>query len=392
MKNYSRYSLIISVFCTLLPILLQAQVSQSWISRYDGPGNNVDEARALAVDVHGNVYVTGFSRSSGSFYSEDYATIKYDSTGNQAWLARYNGPGYSSDQANAIAVDTFGNVYVTGVCNDSNTGADFATIKYNSSGNQEWLTPFNGSGVNAPDIAYAIALDNDGNVYVTGYSWAVSTGYENYATVKYNASGIEQWVAYYNGPGNYSDHAYAIAVDNSANVYVTGRSIISGSWNYDYATVKYNASGTEQWVARYNGTQNEVDEAKKIAVDNSGNVYVTGFSVGSGTGRDYVTIKYDSSGTEEWVMRYTEPGNYRDEAYAIALDNSGNVYVTGVSYGVGITGSPDYVTIKYNASGTQQWLARYNGTGNTWDEARAITLDAAGNVYVTGICGSGTNG
>ena len=76
-----------------------------------------------------------------------------------------------------------------------------------------------------------------------------------------------------------------------------------------------------------------------------GNVYVTGGSVGSGTATDYATIKYDPSGNEIWVKRYDGPKKWYDEAYAIAVDGSGNVYVTGESYGVGTDG--DYATIKY---------------------------------------------
>ncbi len=103
------------------------------------------------------------------------------------------------------------------------------------------------------------------------------------------------WVARYNGPGNDEDWAYAIALDNSGNIYVTG-----ASWglttDYDYATVKYDSSGVEQWVVRYNGLGNVWDYASAIALDNSGNVYVTGRSWGSGTNADYGTVKYDSSG------------------------------------------------------------------------------------------------
>jgi len=106
------------------------------------------------------------------------------------------------------------------------------------------------------------------------------------------------WVARYNGPGDSGDYAYAIAIDNSGNIYVTGYSYGSGTYD-DYATVKYDSSGVEQWVARYNGPGNYEDWAFAIALDNSGNVYVTGWSMGSGTEYDYATIKYSSTGIRE---------------------------------------------------------------------------------------------
>ena len=112
----------------------------------------------------------------------------------------------------------------------------------------------------------------------------------------------------------------------------------------------------QQWVARYTGNGNA---AKAIALDSSGNVYVTGFSYGSGTGDDYATIKYNTSGDTMWIRRYNGLGNGDDAARAIALDVSGNVYVTGLSRGSG-TGY-DYATIKYNSSGDTVWVRRYNG-------------------------------
>jgi hypothetical protein len=133
-------------------------------------------------------------------------------------------------------------------------------------------------------------------------------------------------------------------VDGSGNVYVTGPSSGSGT-AYDYATIKYISSGVQQWVARYNGPGNDWDEAYSLAVDGSGNVYVTGESFGSGTWQDFATIKYNSSGVQQWVQRYNGPGNGSDGATSLAVDGSGNVYVTG-----GIVASPDdnYATIKYS--------------------------------------------
>src|SRR4029434_9895328 len=95
-----------------------------------------------------------------------------------------------------------------------------------------------------------------------------------------------------------------------------------------YATVKYDSFGQEQWVARYNGPGNSDDSANSIAIDSAGNVYVTGTSFGSGIDYDYATVKYDSFGQEQWVARYNGPGNSDDSANSIAIDSAGNVYVT----------------------------------------------------------------
>jgi len=364
--------------------------NQVWVTRYNGPGNSDDGAGALALDPSGNVYVTGYSYGSATSY--DYATIKYDSEGNQLWVARYNGPANGGDRAHALALDPSGNVYVTGYSYGSGTDWDYGTIKYDSEGNQLWVARYNGSA-NAGDEAYALTLDPcpgraGANVYVTGYSHYSGTS-SDYATIKYDPEGNELWVARYNGPGNGHDGAYAQALDASGNVYVTGYSYGSGT-DYDYATIKYDTDGNKLWLARYNGPGSGDDRAQALALDASGNVYVTGLSYGSGTSSDYATIRYDPEGNKLWVARYKGPGNGHDAAYALALDPSGDVYVTGGSQGSGT--DYDYATIKYDAEGNRVRVARYNGPGDSEDRAYALALDPSGNVYVTGYSyGSGTD-
>jgi uncharacterized delta-60 repeat protein len=362
--------------------------NELWTARYDGPVNVTDRAYALAVDSSANVYVTGQSTGLGT--SGDYATIKYDTNGNQIWTARYDGPVNDDDAALALAVDSSGNVYVTGVSfGGIGTGLDYATVKYDSSGNELWDARYNGGSGNYYDRPEAIAVDSSGNVYVTGQSTGLGT-FGDYATIKYDTNGNQIWVARYNGLENGSDKAFALAVDSSGNVYVTGYSPGSGT-DKDYATIKYDSSGNELWVKRYNGPGDGLDEARSLAVDSFGNVYVTGVSTGSGTYGDYATIKYETNGNELWVARYDGPEfGGGDGAYSLAVDSSGNVYVTGISQGSGSQG--DYDTIKYDSSGNQIWVMRYNGPGNDLDKAFALAVDSSGNVYVTGYSpGSGTD-
>jgi hypothetical protein len=352
-------------------IMYNSAGAEQWVARYNGPANGWDRAAAIARDSSGNVYVTGQSLGVGTDF--DYATVKYDSAGKKQWVRRYNGPGNGEDNANAIAVDGSGNVYVTGQSTGLGTGFDYATVKYDSAGKKQWV-----ARLPLSSTANAIAVDGSGNVYVTGRGFCCPGTLPDYTTVKYDSAGQQQWVAYYNGPGNGQDEAYAIAVDSSDNVYVTGKSPGLSGFS-DYATVKYDSAGQEQWVARYSNGPT----AHAIAVDGSGNVYVTGESVESLVGNavvDYATIKYDSAGQEQWVARYSGPSVF-NRAEAIALDGSGNVYVTGTSLA---TRSYDYATVKYDSAGQEQWAARYNGPGRGDDEAQGIVVDGSGNVYVTG--------
>jgi len=357
----------------------------AWVRRYDGPGNYFDEASAIAVDGHSNIYVTGSSYDNGA--GNDYATIKYYSNGDTAWVRRYNGPGNDNDRGNAIAVDDSGNVYVTGY-----SSGEYATIKYYSDGDTAWVRRYNGPG-NNDDRANAIAVGDSGNIYVTGYSFGSGTG-EDYATIKYYSNGDTAWVRRYNGPENHDDMAFAMTLDGFGNVYVTGYSAQDSVWpkNCDYATIKYYSNGDTAWVRRYNGPGDADDEAAAIVADSYGNVCVTGYSaqhIEWPNNEDYATIKYHPNGDTAWVRRYNGPGNATDVATAIAVDGSGNVYIAGGSTGDGT--SKDYATIKYSLNGDIAWVARYNGPGNGEDAVYwAMALDGSANVYVTGYSdGSG---
>jgi uncharacterized delta-60 repeat protein len=353
--------------------------AQQWVATYNGPGNGYDEARSIAVDASGNVYVTGWSAGVGNNY--DYATVMYDAAGAQQWASRYNGPANGFDEAYAVAVDASGNVYVTGGSDGSGTGSDFATIQYNSAGVQQWASRYTNTGANI-DAGFAITLDASGNIYVTGYSFGTGAD-QDYATVKYNSAGAQQWVSRYNGTASNFDAATSLAVDGAGNVYVTGYSRGTAVTDFDYATVKYNSAGAQQWVMRYNGTAiNEEDRANAIALDALGNVYVTGRSVGAATAQDIVTIKYNNAGSQQWAVRYSGAGSNYDEGNALAIDASGFIYVTGYSYTSSTNN--DYTTIKYDASGNQQWLTKYNGPASQNDQAAAIAVDGSGNIYITG--------
>jgi len=386
----------VSLLC-LIPGFLRAQVDTAWVRQYKGPLNSDNQAKAIAVDGSGNVYVTGQVRVAAAD-GFNYATIKYNSRGVKQWSAQYNGSENVHYAAYSIAVDGSGNVYVCG---------QGPTIKYNSAGQQQWVTPdsvystalfvdvsgnvyatapgytikYNTAGKQQWRVPYggAIAVDNSGNVYVTGSSIVSGTGI--YATIKYNSAGEQQWLA--TQAGNI-DRPGVIAVDGKGNVYVAG-------YGSGFVTTKYNSAGQEQWVSRYSAG-NGFDMLTAFTVDNSGNVYVTGTSRGSGTDWDYATIKYNPAGQQQWVARYDCSGG-QDMATALAVDGSGNVYVTGkIELGPGPGPGPGpgthYATIKYNSSGAQKWIARYNGPGSGGDTPTAIAVDGSGNVYVTGGIGT----
>ena len=173
------------------------------------------------------------------------------------------------------------------------------------------------------------------------------------------------WTNIYDGGGSV-DGANSLKLDDSGNVYVNGSSDANGS-GYDYLTIKYSSAGLALWTNRFNGTGNGEDDSFSMVVDGSGNVYVTGRSTGSGGNLDFATIKYSSAGAPVWTNRFNGASNGSDEAYSLAVDGSGNVYVTGNSHGgssYSDGGSDDdYATIKYSSAGVALWTNVFNGNG-----------------------------
>lgn len=356
---------------------------QQWVAIYNGPGNDHDEATSIAVDASGNVYITGESYGSGTAF--DYCTIKYNTDGVQQWVQRYNGPDNSDDIARQIVVDAAGNVFITGT-----SGPDMATIKYNSAGVQQWVKRWNTAPIGTAAAANGITLDASGSVCITGWKDALTPALgRGLITIKYSSAGDTVWTNKF--IANTSSTGNVIVSDNSGNFYVTGKSQVASA--VDYITLKYNSAGVIQWTTLYNSTSGQ-SMANSIAVGKTGNVYVTGYSPNSGTFgyKDYCTIKYSPAGAEQWVQRFNNSNQNSTNhiAYSIAVDTLENVYVTGDSP-LGGEGS-DFVTVKYNTAGAQQWMARYNGPSNNTDIGNFVKVDAAGNIYVAGFSyGSGTN-
>lgn len=367
---------------------VKAAVIEAWLQRYNGPANTNDVARAVVIDGNGNVVVTGYSQNGAPNFDLDYYTAKYAATnGALLWEKRYNGPANDRDYALAVAVDGSDNVFVTGSSEE-----DYYTAKYaGSDGALLWDKRYNGPARNL-DRAHALAVDQSGDVIVTGGSWGIGSN-DDYYTAKYaGVDGTLLWEKRYNGSASSSDLALAVATDTSGNIVVTGYSEGSGT-AADYYTVKYAAvDGALLWEKRYNGPASAEDFAHAVAIDGSGNVIVTGNSVASPGHADYYTAKYAAAdGALVWEKRYNGPAGSYDQADAVTVDRSGNVIVTGGSYGTGL--NFDYYTAKYAAAdGMLLWDKRYNGVGNTDDYASTVALDVADNVVVTGFSGDIASG
>ncbi|MBW1812690.1 MAG: SBBP repeat-containing protein [Deltaproteobacteria bacterium] len=342
------------------------------------------------------------------------------------WNTFMGGSG-SSDSGRAIAVDGSGYVYVAGysaatwgnpVIDHTGGGGNFDAFaaKLNNSGETVWNT-FMGS--ESDDRGNAIAVDGSGNVYVAGTSsgpWAgpwggqvnaFSGSYAAFAT-KLNSSGVGQWNTFM---GLTSENfGNAIAVDGTGNVYVAGYSY--ATWGnpvnaftglHDAFAAKLTNSGETVWNT-FMGSSS-VDHGTAIALDDTGNVYVAGYSsttwgnpvnahAGMVSNEDAFVAKLSNNGETEWN---TFMGSTSDDfGSGIAVDGSGNVYVAGysnASWGnpvndhTGGSGNPDAFVAKLNSSGETEWNT-FMGSPS-YDYGNGIAVDGSGNIYVAGSSESG---
>jgi hypothetical protein len=352
-----------------------------WMRKFSGPIYSDDVVEDMAVDAGGNVYVT--ATAGRVINNSDFCTIKYKPNGDTAWVRWYSGPTNGWDWPHSLEIDASRNVYVSGWSYDANK-EDYLTIKYDSLGNTLWTSRYNYG--TERDQMTAMTIDAGRNVYVTGYCWR--SGSWDWVTVKYNPSGDTLWTARYDGPAHSTDIANDIAVDASGGVYVAGSAFTGGAVNTSYAVVKYNSSGVQQWVNLYTGPPGAT-AARKIMVDHAGYPVATGIRWGlsiseGGTGEDYCTIKYNpTTGDTLWTAIYNGPGNDRDSVMDMTIDIDNNIYITGRSFASN-SDYDDYGTVKYSAEGETLWVLRENPSSGSIDLARSIALDATGGVYVTG--------
>ena len=353
----------------------------AWISIYNDPINGDDEADAMARDSYGNIYVTGNCSDSGASYGWDITTVKYNSDGVQQWLVSFDGPGHGDDVPYDIAVDQHCNVYIAGYGQQNGAGGtNFLTMKIDSAGTIAWSRLLANS-TNSLDAAFSVAVDADGNVFSTGATFVLSSGGFDLTTVKYNTDGVQQWIQRYNSPFSDEDTGDNLLLDANDNIYITG---VSAQFpgNYDVITMKYNSSGVMQWVERYNGHADSNDGGIRLALDENLNVIVTGYQTGEGTLFDMLTIKYDNNGNQLWTAVYNGPMNSEDASNRVVVDPAGNIYITG--FVTGTNNTSDYATLKYTPGGALIWASFYYGPANGFEQAYGIALDNSDGVYITG--------
>lgn len=354
-------------------------------------------ASEIFIDESDNIYVTGYEQSfAGADYGlggkKDILILKFDSGGNYLWNTTWGNDTVAmmsgNDYANGIVGDSLGNIYVTGV-EDSFVGADYGPgnwddiilLKINSFGNQLWNVSL---GNISNDAGNDVVVDSENNIYVVGTYF---TGSTRNTVFKFNSNGV-QLLNFTWGNTN-TKYSRASVLDNSNNLYVTGYVTKYGGDN-DIFLEKFNSSGSHLWNSTWGGSL--YDWGNDVTVDNFGNVYVVGqeqsFSgadYGVGGQDDLVVLKFDSDGSLIWNVTFG--GAAQDVGTGVVVDNSGNIYVTGfensfsgADYGPG--GSYDKLLVKFDSDGNQLWNKTWGGAGA--DYGRDIAINSSGHVITIG--------
>lgn len=319
---------------------------------------NSDEGTAVAIDASGYVYVVGSTNAPGPTY---LLLAKYDSAGTLQWQKRIGGPS-NGTQGRGVTVDSSGNVYACGISYDASYNTILYVFKYDASGNLTWQRQLpNASGSNS---ASGICVDGSGNVYVCGDTYGALP---TILLVKYNSSGTLQW-QYSIAPSNKITYGRGVAVDSSGNIYITGFSeVTSGTYSYQFITMKLNSTGAIQWQRTLNSSTNN-EQSNSVAVDSSGNTYIAGYSDFGGINKAYV-VKYDSSGAIQWQRKITAAVA---SAWGVAVDSSGNPYIIG---NTSVTSSTSFLIAKVPSDGTK--TGSYTVGGYTFTYDASTFTDAA---------------
>ncbi len=357
-------------------------LSEDWDITYEsGLLASTDIATDVAVDDLGNIYVTGYSHNLP--HGSDYYTIKYNAQGEKVWGQHSDGGVYNDDYARHVAVDSSGNIYVTGESVGPRGYFTILMIKFNADGEEQWRVrhqPEDG-GFQAAYVT-DMALSDLGGIYLTGYYHKIIDGniFTDFLIVKYAEDGRQVWMDQYNAgfSNNSNNTATSLDISSTGDVYAAG---ILGHWTSEpqVVTLKYTRDGLKKWIRKTPIERADLEDYALLKASPVAGIYVTCSRFGN---PNFSVIKYDEDGQERWQASYVIPDDNFWQPQTMTVDDSDNVYVSGWA---DANSGRHCLTIKYNPAGEQQWQVRYGAPEVEWNFATtAMQTDRLGNLYVGG--------
>ena len=351
-----------------------------WAKTFNGAANLNDQGAAIAVDSSGNVVITGYTTKTAT--DADVYVAKYASAdGTLLWQKTYAGAGNGLDAGVSVAVDASDNVAVAGYGFGATGGMDFFAARYSSDGSTTYFERLIDGGSNRTDSASSVAVNSAGDLAVAGYIRNAANNMD-FKVMKLDATaGTTLWQYTFNGSSNTDDGAYAVAFNAADEVIATG---YARAFNYDLYTVKLSGSGVLVWQRQWNGPFDSSDTAYQLAIDSNSDVIVGGTSYRAASVQDGYVVKYSGvDGSIVWDRRFNGPAGLQDLITSVAIDKLNNVVATG--YSQNAAGNYDVLTAKMLADdGGLMWEQRYDGIAGRDDSGTSVAISPDGNVFVAG--------
>ncbi len=351
-----------------------------WQASFNGYGNSVDECKNAVIDDAGNSYITGFTADTGLVIK--IVTIKINSTGSILWSKVFLPPAYNQGMGVSLVIDNSGNIYTCGYTRRANGSNTIVLLKYSASGILLDSAFFNKTA-SSSETPVSVCLDNAGKIYILASSNAVG-GVNDLLMLKYNSSMNLVWQNTFSGNSFGNDIPVQMLV-SSDNKLVVAAAVNSSPGGLDYGIYRYDTNSVLIMQYFYNGTGNNQDIPYAITTDTANNIFVTGSSRNADTlgSEDIFTMKIDPTAFLVWERRYNGTGRGFDYGTSIDVDKRGNVFVGGT------TDKHDfhqqYGLLKYGPAGDLKWLEEYSRIEYSEDFIYTTICDNSGSIYVTGI-------
>src|SRR5262245_28179274 len=356
-----------------------------WRRVVTGTGDGSGRALAVAVDGADAVITAGVLDGKGT--ADDFAVVKWDAAGNEQWRRVIDGTANYFDEASTVTVDRAGDVIATGFLVNQTTSYDFFVVKWNAAGAEQWRRTVRGNAIDGFDLGTAVAVDSEGSVVAAG---TTDLG-EQLTVVKWNAAGTEQWRRTARGTDPIAiQEAAAVATDSSGAVVVAG-ALNNSTTGFDLFVIKWTRLGVEQWRRTVNGTAvDSSDFASALVIDSKNAVVVAG-TTDNTAGSAWTIVKWDAVGSEKWRKVLADSPSFSGRPAGLATDADDAVVAVGSAYSAASEDS-DGALFKWASDGSELWRRFIDGTlevesvqSEAADGLAAVALDAAGHVAAAGI-------